>query len=195
VLRQDPDVVLVGEVRDIETAELALRASLTGHLVLSTLHTNSAISALTRLVDMGVPAYLVASSLEMVVAQRLVRRPCADCAEPHRPDDALLAALGLARDELQGADAVLGAGCTTCSGSGYRGRTGVFEVLQLGPRMRRSLLEDPTEGTLATVASAHGHISLREAALAAAAEGRTTFEEVLRVTQADTGPAADSGPA
>lgn len=188
VLRQDPDVVLVGEIRDLETAELALRASLTGHLVLSTLHTNNAVSALTRLVDMGAPAYLVASSLEMVVAQRLVRRPCPDCAQPHRPDPALLEALGLDGSDLSEATPVRGAGCTSCSGSGYRGRTGVFEVLRVTAQMRRSLLVDPTEGTLAAVASTSGHLTLRESALSAAARGWTTYEEVLRATQGDTGP-------
>ena len=133
VLRQDPDVVLVGEARDLETAELALQHGFTGHLVLSTLHTNNAVSALTRLVDMGVPASFVASSLEMVVAQRLVRRPCPDCAAPHRPDAATMAALDLADDDLDEARPVIGTGCTGCSESGYRGRIGVFEVLVTHP--------------------------------------------------------------
>ncbi len=186
VLRQDPDVVLVGEARDLETAELALRASLTGHLVLSTLHTNNAVSALTRLVDMGVPAYLVASSLEMVVAQRLVRRPCPDCAAPHRPDAATMAALDLADDDLDEARPVIGTGCTGCSESGYRGRIGVFEVLHITPDMRRSLLDDPSESTLSMVAAAHGHVTLRRAGLLAAAAGRTTYAEVLRATQGDS---------
>jgi type IV pilus assembly protein PilB len=186
VLRQDPDVVLVGEARDLETAELALRASLTGHLVLSTLHTNNAVSALTRLVDMGVPAYLVASSLEMVVAQRLVRRPCPDCAQPDQPDEALMSALGLTEDDLVGAKPVLGAGCTTCSDSGYRGRVGVFEVLRVTPDMRRSLLDHPSEATLSMVAAEQGHVTLRRAALQSAAAGRTTYAEVLRATQGDS---------
>ncbi|MDH4160397.1 MAG: GspE/PulE family protein [Actinomycetota bacterium] len=186
VLRQDPDVVLVGEARDLETAEMALRASLTGHLVLSTLHTNNAVSALTRLVDMGVPAYLVASSLEMVVAQRLVRRPCPDCAVPQRPDPALMAALDLTDDDLDDARPLLGPGCEACSSSGYRGRLGVFEVLHITPDMRRSLLDDPSESTLSMVAAAHGHVTLRAAGLLAAAAGRTTYAEVLRATQGDS---------
>jgi type IV pilus assembly protein PilB len=186
VLRQDPDVVLVGEARDLETAEMALRASLTGHLVLSTLHTNNAVSALTRLVDMGVPAYLVASSLEMVIAQRLVRRPCPDCLAPHRPDEATMAALDLTDGELDDATPVAGAGCSVCSGSGYRGRIGVFEVLHVTPDMRRSLLDDPSESTLSMVAAGHGHVTLRRAGLLAAAAGRTTYAEVLRATQGDS---------
>lgn len=186
ILRQDPDVVLVGEVRDRETAELALRASLTGHLVLSTLHTNDAVSALSRLVDMGVPGYLVASSLETVVAQRLVRRPCPDCATPAAPRPEVLATLGLRPADVKAARSVAAPGCVTCSETGYRGRTGVFEVLRLTGPMRRALVEDPTEATLRDVAAAHGHLSLRAAALRAAYEGRTTYDEVLRATAGDS---------
>lgn len=185
VLRQDPDVVLVGEVRDDETAELALRASLTGHLVLSTMHTTSAVSALTRLVDMGVPAYLVASSLSLVVAQRLVRRPCPSCARPDRPDPELLQVLGVSAGDLAAAQPVRGHGCTACSGTGYRGRTGVFELLEVDAAVRRALVADPTEATLTRAVTARGHRALRTAAVAAAGRGATTYEEALRVTHAD----------
>jgi type IV pilus assembly protein PilB len=181
VLRQDPDVVLVGEVRDGETAELALRASLTGHLVLTTLHTNDAVSAITRLVDMGAEPFLVASSLSLVIAQRLVRRPCTSCVQPAEPDPDTLAALGLDASALVGGHFVRGAGCADCGETGYRGRVGVFEVLQITPNVRAALLSDPTESSLA--AAAQGRTTLRSAALAMAREGETTLTEVLRTTE------------
>jgi type IV pilus assembly protein PilB len=181
VLRQDPDVVLVGEVRDGETAELALRASLTGHLVLTTLHTNDAVSAITRLVDMGAEPFLVASSLSLVIAQRLVRRPCTSCVAPYTPDADILASLGLDASALVGAHFVRGAGCADCGETGYRGRVGVFEVLQITPGVRAALLSDPTESSLAS--AARGRTTLRSAALAMARDGETTLTEVLRTTE------------
>jgi type IV pilus assembly protein PilB len=190
VLRQDPDVVLVGEVRDTETAELALRASLTGHLVLTTVHTNDAVSALTRFVDMGVEPYLVASSLSLVVAQRLVRVPCRVCAEPDIPDDDLLARLGIDRSYLDGGEPTRGRGCRVCGDTGYLGRRGVFEVLEITPEVRRTLLSDPTESALLAAAQASGSSSLRAHALAVARAGGTTLEEVLRVT--DRGAVAET---
>ena len=181
VLRQDPDVVMVGEVRDSETAELALQASLTGHLVLTTLHTNDAPGAVTRLVDIGVESYLVASSLSLVIAQRLVRRPCAACAAPYEPADAVLAGLGLSRESLVGASPRRGEGCPACAGSGYRGRLGVFEVLEVSPAIRRAI--GSGEEALADAAAAAGLERLRDHALAVAARGETTYEEVLRATR------------
>jgi type IV pilus assembly protein PilB len=185
VLRQDPDVVLVGETRDTETAELSLQASLTGHLVLTTLHTNDAVRAITRIVDMGIEPFLVASSLTLVVAQRLVRRICPDCSVPHRPSDEVLALLGLTEHELVGSAPRVGAGCTNCSGSGYKGRTGIFEVLPVTAGLRAVLLENPTESALSAVAQAEGVATLRMSALSAARRGITTYEEVLRVTHVD----------
>ena len=182
VLRQDPDMVLVGEVRDSETAELALQASMTGHLVLTTLHTNDAVAALTRLVDMGVEPFLVASSLSLVAAQRLLRRPCPQCAAPYQPAGRTLALLGITEADLAEASPMRGGGCTSCGGTGYRGRVGVFEVLPVTAALRAVLLSTPTEGALAAAARAAGVVSLRAAALAAAARGETTYEEVLRVT-------------
>ncbi len=181
VLRQDPDVVMVGEVRDSETAELALQAALTGHLVLTTLHTNDAPGALTRLVDMGVEPYLVASSLSLVVAQRLVRQPCPSCSGPYEPPDAVLAGLGLGRESLAGATPRRGDGCPACAGSGYRGRRGVFEVLEVTPVVRHAI--GGGEEALAAAAAATGLQRLREHALAVAARGETTYEEVLRATR------------
>lgn len=185
ILRQDPDIVLVGEVRDTETAELALEASLTGHLVLTTLHTNSAVAALTRLVDMGVEPFLVASSLSLVVAQRLVRRPCGGCAAPYTPSSRTLALLGLTEHDLAEATPRRGRGCSECGGTGYRGRVGVFEVLPVTGPVRQVLLRTPSEGALAAAARALGMTSLRANAVAKARRGETTFEEVLRVTQGE----------
>jgi type IV pilus assembly protein PilB len=185
VLRQDPDVVLVGEVRDSETAELALQASLTGHLVLTTLHTNDSVAALTRLVDMGVEPFLIASSLTMVVAQRLVRRPCRDCAAPYTPSARVLELLGLTPDDIADATPMRGRGCAACGNTGFRGRTGIFEVLPVTSSVRSVLLRTPTEAAVGAAARAAGMMSLRAAGLARARRGETTFEEVLRVTQVD----------
>ena len=185
ILRQDPDVILVGEVRDAETAELALKASMTGHLVLTTLHTNSAVAALTRLVDMGAEPFLVASSLTAAIAQRLVRRPCAPCAKPYEPDPVTLAALGLVWADLAGARPMRGTGCPECGGTGYRGRTAVYEVLDVDTAMRQVLLKDPTESSVAAQARAAGMITLRASAVEKARAGETTFEEALRVTHSD----------
>jgi type IV pilus assembly protein PilB len=182
ILRQDPDVLLVGEVRDGETAALALEASLTGHLVLTTLHTNNAASAVTRLVDMGAEPYLVASSLTLVVAQRLVRRPCANCAVAYQPDPKLLARLGVTAEMLATATPKRGDGCTECNDTGYRGRTGIFEVLKVSEAVRDVLLTNPTERNVSMAADAEGMRSLRDAAITKALAGETTFEEVVRVT-------------
>ncbi|MFC3686736.1 ATPase, T2SS/T4P/T4SS family [Aquipuribacter hungaricus] len=187
VLRQDPDIVLVGEVRDSETSELALKAALTGHLVLTTLHTNSAAAALTRLIDMGSDPFLVASSLTLAVAQRLVRRPCAQCAVAYVPADDLLALLGLRPDDLVGATPRKGFGCSECGHTGYKGRTAVYEVLTVDAEMRRILVRDPSEDAVVSQAKAAGMRSLRASALQKAMDGRTTFEEVVRVTTADSG--------
>jgi type IV pilus assembly protein PilB len=183
VLRQDPDVILLGEIRDSETAELAVRASLTGHLVLTTLHTNSAVSAMTRLVDMGVEPFMVASSLSAVVAQRLVRRPCQGCLVPDEPDHALIESLSLDRDQVAASKPVRGEGCAECGQSGYRGRTGIYEVLLVDQHLRRILGRDPTERAI--VAAATGLRTLRDAATAKALAGETTFEEVARVSPRD----------
>jgi type IV pilus assembly protein PilB len=186
ILRQDPDIVLVGEVRDTETAELALKASLTGHLVLTTLHTNDAVAAVTRLVDMGVEPFLVASSLTLVVAQRLVRRPCETCAAPYVPSPRTLALLGLTERDLTDARPLRGKGCAECGGTGYRGRLGVFEVLPVTAALRQVLLTTPTEAAIGAAARANGMMTLRASALAAAHRGETTYEEVLRATTVDT---------
>ncbi len=186
VLRQDPDIVLVGEVRDQETGELALQASLTGHLVLTTLHTNDAVSAVTRLVDMGVEPFLVASSLSLVVAQRLVRKPCSECVAPYVPTPRTLALLGLVESDIGQASPQRGKGCIECGGTGYRGRIGVFEVLPVTAALRHVLLTTPTEASIGAAARAFGMTTLRTAALEAAHRGETTYEEVLRATHVDS---------
>jgi type IV pilus assembly protein PilB len=180
LLRQDPDVVLVGEVRDGETAELTVRASLTGHLVLTTMHTNSTVAAMTRFVEMGVEPFMVGSSLSVVVAQRLVRRPCAGCAIDDRPDPALLRSLGVSEADLTGATPRRGAGCVECGDTGYRGRLGVFEVLPVDRALRRVLAIEPSERAISDAAGEL--VTLRAAAVRRALRGETTFDEVARVS-------------
>jgi type II secretion system protein E len=183
ILRHDPDVVLVGEIRDSETAEIAIQASLTGHLVFSTLHTNDAPGALTRLVDMDIEPYLVASSLEAVLAQRLVRVICSGCKEP-------LAAAELAPlrrrfgDELP-ATLYKGRGCRRCQGTGYRGRIGIFEMMVVTDELRSLVLENAAAHELRKVAERQGMRNLRDDGFRHLAAGRTTIEEVLRVTKDD----------
>ncbi|MEP7054394.1 MAG: ATPase, T2SS/T4P/T4SS family [Actinomycetota bacterium] len=185
ILRQDPDIVLVGEVRDLETAELALQASLTGHMVLTTLHTNGAIAAIARFIDMGVEPFLVASSLSLVVAQRLVRTPCLTCIGPYTPSPRTMKMLGLVESDLE--DAVLrrGRGCNDCGQTGYKGRVGIYEVLPVTAGVRAALIQNPTEANILVAAQAAGMISLRAAGLLKALRGETTLEEILRVTHVD----------
>src|SRR4051794_28351028 len=188
ILRQDPDIVLLGEVRDGQTAEMALKASLTGHLVLTTLHTNSAVAALTRLVDMGVEPFLVASSLTAAVAQRLVRKPCDSCADGYIPDDGTLALLGLRIDDILDATPLRGVGCPDCGGTGYRGRTAVYEVLEVDNDMRQVLLSTPSESAVSQQARTGGMQTLRASAIEKAKRGETTFEEARRGNHAHQGP-------
>ena len=156
---------------------------MTGHLVLTTLHTNDAVAALPRLVDMGIAPYLVASSLSLVVGQRLVRVPCKECSEAYTPEETTLAALEISLADV-GPGAVRGHGCATCARTGYRGRIGVFEVLEVDARLRHALLGSPDEVTLTGLAEAAGFRNMRRQGLALASRGGTTYEEVLRVTRA-----------
>ena len=189
-LRQDPDVILVGEIRDQETAEIAIQASLTGHLVLSTLHTNDSAGAITRLVDMGVEPFLVSSSLIGVMAQRLVRRVCSDCRETYVPSPDQLAEIGLAPDTLiAGQGHVYRArvgGCEACLGTGYRGRTGIYELLTVDESMRQLIVSNPTAGAVKREAMKRNMRTLRDDGAAKVIEGITTMEEVLRVTQEES---------
>jgi type IV pilus assembly protein PilB len=185
VLRQDPDVVLVGEVRDAETAKLALEASMTGHMVMTTLHTNSAPGAITRLVEMGIEPFLVGSSLSLVVAQRLIRRVCESCATSYQPPARTMATLGLSAQDIEAASPMRGTGCAECGGTGYHGRVGIFELLPVTAALRAVLMSDPTEGAIRDAALKSGMQTLRASALSKAHAGLTTYEEILRVTQVD----------
>ena len=194
VLRQDPDVVMVGEIRDPETAELALQASLTGHLVFSTLHTNDAPSAIVRLRDLGIPPYMIASSMSLVMAQRLARQLCSSCSIPMPPSEALMSQLRLSPRDVR-SDTYRGAvGCPSCNDTGYRGRKGVFEVLPIDGTVREHISNAAPEAAVRTAARMVGMKSLREDALDKAERGTTTLEEVSRVTTTEVHN-ADSCPA
>lgn len=186
ILRQDPDVIMVGEIRDLETAEIAIQASLTGHLVLSTLHTNDAPGAPVRLIDMGIEPFLVASSLSIVVAQRLVRTICPYCKYPYTPSDAEKA-IFIKDSVLKGDNFVLyrGKGCERCKGKGYLGRTGIFELLDIDNDIRQMITERVDSQRLKNYAISKGMKTLREDGLEKVLRGITTLEEVLRVTQKD----------
>jgi type II secretory ATPase GspE/PulE/Tfp pilus assembly ATPase PilB-like protein len=179
ILRQDPDILLVGEMRDPETAEICVQAALTGHMVLSTLHTNDAPGALTRLVELGVPDYLVASTVEAVLAQRLVRRVCAHCAEPGPIDPSV--ARAMAEAGYPATRALRGRGCPSCRGTGYRGRTGIYELLRVDDELRAELLLRPGADGLRRLALARGMRPLQADGWRQVAAGVTTPEEVLRV--------------
>jgi general secretion pathway protein E len=182
ILRQDPDIMLVGEIRDHDTADIATHAALTGHLVLSTLHTNDAATALTRLVDLGIESYLVASTVEAVLAQRLVRRICASCAAPAQLTFEERTALAVPDGEE--VRARRGKGCEECRGTGYRGRTGIYELLVMDDELRSALDHDASAGHLTRLARSKGMRLLHEDGLRLVREGTTTAEEVLRVASA-----------
>ena len=181
-LRQDPDKIMVGEIRDIETARIAVQASLTGHVVLSTLHTNDAPGAVTRLIDMGLEPFLLSASLEFVLAQRLVRKICTDCREEYEPKKDLLATLGLDPNELGDRKFFFGAGCKECSNSGYRGRTGLFEMIKVTDAFRELINSGAATLVLRQNAIEQGMRTLREDGLRSIFDGETTVEEVLKYT-------------
>lgn len=183
ILRQDPDVIMIGEIRDRETAEIAIQSALTGHLVLSTLHTNDAPSALTRLVDMGIEPYLLSSSVVGVLAQRLVRVICPHCKESYRPSDQELRELGISREDLRGDALWQGSGCNLCFGSGFKGRHGIYELMPVSSAIKGQLLVSPDALELQKTALAEGMKSLRQQGGLLAAQGVTSSSEVLRVTR------------
>jgi type IV pilus assembly protein PilB len=182
VLRQDPDKILIGEIRDGETASVAVEASLTGHTVFSTLHTNDAPSTVTRLVDMGIEPFMITATLEAVVAQRLVRTVCSECKVSYEPEEEILMELGPDAAKLAGAQLYYGKGCDRCHHTGYRGRTGIFEILTVDEEIRRAILARASTQDIRTAAIASGMRTLRESGLVALTDGRTTIEEVLRET-------------
>lgn len=183
VLRHDPDVILVGEIRDAETAEIAIQAALTGHLVFSTLHTNDAASAATRLVDMGVEPFLVASVVRAIVAQRLIRVICPECKEGYIPEAEALAEIGITPGQLAEGRVYRGKGCPACSNTGYRGRTGTYEMLIMSEAIRQLIMKKSDSATVGRQAVEEGMKTLREDGARKVIDGITTLEEVVRVTQ------------
>jgi general secretion pathway protein E len=186
ILRQDPDVIMVGEIRDPETAKIAIQAALTGHLVFSTLHTNDSCGAITRLIDMGIEPFLVASSVIAVMAQRLLRRVCPTCRVPYRPSVEEMRQLGVSADDLEGRQVYKqGPGCPDCKQTGYRGRLGIHELLIVDDEVRNLTMKASDSASIRRVAAAKGMSSLREDGAEKVLSGQTTIEEVLRVTQED----------
>ncbi len=184
ILRQDPDVVMVGEIRDSETAEIAIRAALTGHQVFSTLHTNDSTGAITRLIDMGVEPFLISSSLEGVLAQRLVRRICAQCrAETEAPASLRAKVETMSGRPLQGAF-FLGLGCEECRGTGYRGRIGIFELLAVDGELREMILYKRSNAELKSAART-SMMTMHEDALCKAAAGGTSLQDIVRISSGD----------
>jgi type IV pilus assembly protein PilB len=181
-LRQDPNIIMIGEIRDLETGGIAIKAALTGHLVLSTLHTNDAPSTITRMIDMGIEAFNVASAVNLVVAQRLVRRICKDCKTSHKYNDVELQSLGTDLDVLRGLQFMKGTGCETCSGTGYKGRAGLYEVMALSPELRRMILRGASVAELRDQAVAEGMLTLRMDGMKKIERGVTTLEEVVKET-------------
>ncbi|MCH2123226.1 MAG: Flp pilus assembly complex ATPase component TadA [Pirellulaceae bacterium] len=182
ILRQDPDKILVGEIRDLETAEIAVQASLTGHVVFSTLHTNDAPSTVTRMKDMGIPTFLITATVEAILAQRLVRRTCTRCREAVETSDDLLSQLKMTREELADRTFHRGRGCDVCSNTGYKGRVGLFELLIMNDEMRDMVMNNCSDDELRRTAQSYGMVTLREAGMNFAFDGTTTAEEVVRET-------------
>jgi general secretion pathway protein E len=183
IVRQDPDVILVGEIRDLETAEIAIQSALTGHLVFSTLHTNDASSAVTRLIDMGIESFLVTSSVLAILAQRLVRTICRNCREEYTPDKESLQSIGINADMLEGRTFYRGKGCPSCLNTGYIGRTGIFELMMLDDRVKNLILKTSDANAIKHRAVEQGMVTLRQDGAQKVLNGITTIEEIFRVTQ------------
>jgi type IV pilus assembly protein PilB len=181
-LRQDPNIILVGEIRDFETAEIAVKAALTGHLVLSTLHTNDAPSTVNRLMNMGIEPFLVASSVNLIAAQRLVRRVCGKCQEDHPTPPPALVEAGFTHEESETVVPKRGSGCDTCNGTGYKGRVGLYEVMEVTDELRELVLVGASALELRRKAIEEGMITLRRSGLLKVQQGLTTIEEVARET-------------
>jgi type IV pilus assembly protein PilB len=181
-LRQDPNIIMIGEIRDLETGGIAIKAALTGHLVLSTLHTNDAPSTITRMIDMGIEAFNVASAVNLVVAQRLVRRICKDCKAPHAYTDEEIKVLGDNVEELKQMTFMRGTGCETCSGTGYKGRAGLYEVMAMTPELRRLILRGGSVAEIRDQAVVDGMLTLRMDGIKKISRGVTTMEEVIKET-------------
>jgi type IV pilus assembly protein PilB len=182
ILRQDPDKILVGEIRDLETAEIAVQASLTGHMVFSTLHTNDAPSTVTRMKDMGVPTFLLTATVEAILAQRLVRRVCTKCREEYAPGREIMEDLELTAEDIKGKRFFRGSGCENCNNTGYKGRVGLFELMIMNNEIRDLIMRNASTDELREAARRGGMVTLRDAGMKAVYEGVTTCEEVIRET-------------
>ncbi len=185
VLRQDPDIVLIGEIRDEETADIAIKFSLTGHLVFTTLHANDAPSTITRLVDIGIPAYLVASSLNLVMAQRLVRKICSNCIEDYTPKEAELIAAGISDEQAKEINFKKGKGCVHCDNTGYSGRTGIFEIIEVNSEVRKLIFAGENQDVIRDAAIKNGMHSLHASGIDKMKLGLTTISEVVKLTVSD----------
>jgi type IV pilus assembly protein PilB len=181
-LRQDPDVIMVGEMRDLETAQISIQASLTGHLVFTTLHTNDAPGAVTRMIDMGVEPFLISSTLEAVVAQRLVRTVCKKCKVAYEPTDTVLSELALTKADVQSRPFYYGKGCVECNETGYKGRKGLYELLVVTEPIRELINMRAPSGVMRAKALELGMRALREDGIRSILNGETTVEEVLKYT-------------
>ncbi|MBW2122727.1 MAG: type IV-A pilus assembly ATPase PilB [Deltaproteobacteria bacterium] len=184
-LRQDPDIIMVGEIRDFETAQIAIQASLTGHMVLSTVHTNDAPSTISRLIDMGIEPFLITSSVNLILAQRLIRKICRECKEEVEISPKVLAGLGVPPEEIEGFRVFRGKGCQMCNGTGYKGRIGIYEVMPVTDELKELVLSRASNFDLKKKAISLGMKSLRQAGIIKIKEGLTTIEEVLRTTMDD----------
>ncbi|MEM6364197.1 MAG: ATPase, T2SS/T4P/T4SS family [Planctomycetota bacterium] len=185
ILRQDPDTILVGEIRDLETAEIAIQAALTGHLVFSTLHTNDSPSTVTRLSDMGIPTFMICATVEAILAQRLVRRICTKCREKTRISSDLLFQLGMEREQIESMDFFKGVGCEACNNTGYKGRIALFELMVLNDQIREMIMGSASTDELRDQAQSDGMITLRDFGMNLARDGITTLDEIVRETVVD----------
>ena len=181
-LRHDPDIIMVGEIRDTETAEIAVHSALTGHLMLSTLHTNDSISAIFRFIDLKIQPFLLASTLNVIIAQRLVRKICANCIESYEPSKSILDSLGM--KETENIKFYRGKGCKQCNNSGYKGRIGIYEILDVTPTISEIINKNPTIEEVKKQAQKEGMVFIHQDGIKKVREGVTTIEEVLRVTKA-----------
>jgi type IV pilus assembly protein PilB len=184
-LRQDPDIIMVGEIRDFETAEISVKAALTGHLVLSTLHTNDAPSTISRLLNMGVEPFLITASVNLVLAQRLARRVCNDCAQRVQLDQGVIRDLGMDEQQAMRGQPRKGTGCNTCNGTGYKGRIALYEVMRFDDNLKEMVLQGASTAELKAAAIKGGMATLRQGGINKIIDGSTTPEEVMRVTMTD----------
>jgi type IV pilus assembly protein PilB len=184
-LRQDPDILMVGEIRDFETAEIAVKAALTGHMVLSTLHTNDAPATISRLLNMGVEPFLITASVNLVLAQRLARKVCVDCRQPIKLEAKVLTDMGFTKEQVARAQLVKGSGCRVCNGTGYKGRVALYEVMRFGDNLKEMVLQGSSTAELKAAAIKNGMLTLRMSGITKVLDGVTTTEEILRVTMSD----------